>query len=63
MTEYAKGLTVECIEKPGYLDGFRRGGRYVIVDVEHHHGTRYLKILGDDDRAHVLLYSMFRVVH
>jgi hypothetical protein len=57
------GQIVECVEKPGYLDGFSRGKNYVVNDVIQSHGSTYIKILGDDDRAHTLLESMFRPAH
>ncbi len=54
------GQIVRCVEKPDYLDGFSRDQCYVVNKVERSHGHTYIKILGDDDRAHMLLASMFR---
>jgi len=59
---FKRGQIVRCVEKPGYLDGFSRNKEYVVVDTEYNHGANYIKILGDDDRAHTLLETMFRSV-
>jgi hypothetical protein len=59
---FERGQIVECIEKPGWLDGFSRGKTYVVNDVSHSYGHEYIKILGDDDQAHSLAAKMFRVV-
>lgn len=59
---FERGQIVECIEKPGYLDGFKRGGEYVVNAVERHRGWDYIQILGDDGRGRTLLASMFRPI-
>ena len=56
------GQIVELVEKPGYLTGISRGHTYVVNRVSRsREGYIYLTILGEDDHAHDLLSTMFRV--
>jgi hypothetical protein len=62
MIPYARGQIVQLVEKPGYLQGVSRGNEYVITRVGKSHGAIYLTVLGEDDHAHSLLATMFRLV-
>lgn len=59
---FKPGDLVECVEKPGYLDGFSRGGRYIVCRTSVSSGWNYITILGEDDRGHSLLEDMFRPI-
>lgn len=57
------GGIVKCVEKPDYIHGITRMGKYVVVAIEQHYGHDYIKILGDDNRGHTFLSTMFRPVN
>lgn len=59
---FKQGQLVECVEKPGYLDGFSRGSRYIVCRTTQSAGWNFITILGDDYRGHSLLETMFRPV-
>lgn len=57
---FRRGQTVVCTDAPDYLRGAVKQGKFYVVNgLELHHEQEYLVILGDDDRRHVLLASMF----
>jgi hypothetical protein len=58
---FKKGDIIKCIHDGHDAHAYcvTEGTEYVVNAVERHHGVIYLKVIGDDDRAQVLLSSMF----
>lgn len=64
MPAFQAGDIVRCVEAPDYLGRhISVGSKYVVNQVVTAHGANYLRILGDDDRGHVLLNSLFERWH
>lgn len=54
-----RGDIIKCIVQPDQNYGVSLDKEYVVNAVETHHSATYVKVIGDDDRARVLLRSMF----
>lgn len=59
--KFKRGDVVRCVrdERDVADYGVIAGKEYVVNAVERHHHSDYLVILGDNDRGHPLLNSMF----
>lgn len=58
------GSIVECVDNGGDPQAYHVtvGKRYVVCELVKCGSWRYIKVLGDDDRAHQLSVEMFRLV-
>lgn len=55
-----RGDIIKCIaQDQSFSYGVSMGKEYVVNSVEAHHNATYVKVIGDDDKAHVLLCSLF----